>query len=648
MNGGWRTIGGGIAVGLVLAAANEAAAQTKLPSPADLMAYRPKQADVEYESPTAAQLAKCKVEIERLPKSVGYVLFGSEGQVLRRFINTTGGVDIDQWRYYQHGIEVYREIDTNKNRTADQFRWLNLGGTRWGLDLNEDGRIDQWMSLSAAEASREAVRAMTTGDTAALQALMVTADELKALGVTSAIAQKIGESTRGVGPKAQAIVKKSKVLTAQAKWVRFDAQMPSLIPADEGKAEQDLQVYENAMAVVELNAKDSAMVQIGELIRVGEVWKLTQVPQPIEGNSTIADGGFLMQPVVANATAGDVDNPSPELQKLIDDLQKLDQSPPQLGTAPPAQLATYNGRRADLLIQAVSLVKTSEEKAQFLRQCVDGLAAAVQTDAYPEGLARIEKIEAEVKQTSPKSSVLPYIAYRRIMSKYAVDMKVAETEKRAEIQKAWLQSLSDFVDAYPAAEDASEAMLQIAVAEEFGGKLKEAVSWYQRLSKKSGTPAGDKAAGAIRRLDLKGKPFTLSGTGLTGTPINTAGYRGKTLLVVYWATWCEPCKEDLPQLRAMYQQYRNRGFEVLGVNLDVPGGTRAEQVAQIQAFAKTNNIPWPHIYEPGGLDSSPAVQYGIISLPTMFLVDPKGEVLSRNSSVEELKQLLPKLFPQQK
>lgn len=636
----------GVVASFTLVAVVSAAAP---PSVETTMRFTPRQRDVEYDIPTPAEYAKCKVDAERNGKSFTWVVFGPEGQVLRRFVDSDGDNQFDQWRYYRHGIEVYRDLDTNANGKPDQARWLNLGGTRWGVDLNEDGRINQWKVLSAAEASRVAIQAMTTGDTALLQTLMVTADDLRALGVHSQLSTKLLESANSAAADMRDVMSKSKVLTSQSRWMRFDAQMPGVIPADEGKARNDLYVYENAMVVIETGGSASgqgqpALVQIGEMVRVGEVWKLTKVPTPIEANSTsITAGGILMQPVLGDPNTDLIAAPSPEVQKLVEALQKLDQAQPQLGVAKPAELSAYNSQRADLLLRLMSLANSEEEKAQFLKQCVDGLAAAVQTDSYPEGLQRLKTMEAEQKRV-PRSTVLPYVTYRRIMSEYSIDMKTAEGDKQQQVQENWLKSLSDFIEAYPEAEDSGDAMLQLAVAQEFSGKLKDATDWYARLAKdKSGSTAAVKAQGAIRRLEMKGKPFALTGQGLTGGPINTAAYRGKTVLVFYWATWCQPCQADLPALRALYQQYQSRGFEIVGVCLDIPAGTRPQQAAQLQQYLNSHRVTWPQIYEEGGLDSPPATQYGIISLPTMFLIDNKGIVVSRSSSVEELKSVLPQL-----
>ena len=120
--------------------------------------FLPRQRDVEIETPKPAEYAKCAVKPEKLGKGSAWLVTGPNGQVLRRFVDTNNDDTVDQWRYYNNGIEVYREIDSNFNEKPDQFRWLNTGGSRWGLDTNEDKIIDEWKVLSAEEASRVAVK----------------------------------------------------------------------------------------------------------------------------------------------------------------------------------------------------------------------------------------------------------------------------------------------------------------------------------------------------------------------------------------------------------------------------------------------------------------------------------------------------------
>ena len=159
------------------------------------------QRDVDYETVKPADYPKCKVEQERKGNVSGWVVIGPSGQILRKFMNMNADGQLDQFRFYNHGIEVYREIDSNNDGKIDQYRWLNRGGSRWGIDTNQDGRIDQWKVLSAAEASKEAIRAMLAGDIPALQAVMITADDLKSLGVNQQLATRLLESASDPGKK---------------------------------------------------------------------------------------------------------------------------------------------------------------------------------------------------------------------------------------------------------------------------------------------------------------------------------------------------------------------------------------------------------------------------------------------------------------
>ncbi len=123
-----------------------------------------------------------------------------------------------------------------------------------------------------------------------------------------------------------------------------------------------------------------------------------------------------------------------------------------------------------------------------------------------------------------------------------------------------------------------------------------------------------------------------------GKPIDAAAYRGKTLLVTFWATWATPAKRDLPDLAKLYAKYNAKGFEVVAVNLD-------NEKADLDAFLKATPLPWPEIFEPGGMESRLATDFGIISLPTMFLVDPDGKVSNRNlRTAAEVEILLDKTY----
>src|SRR5262249_54650284 len=120
-------------------------------------------------------------------KGAGWLLRDSQGRALRRFFDSQyDGVrksGIDVWSYYQDGIETYREQYVNTDAEPDQmhYRWLNQAGSKWGVDLNKDGKIDTWKVISPEELSQEIVQALPKNDFARIQALMPTDAELKDL-----------------------------------------------------------------------------------------------------------------------------------------------------------------------------------------------------------------------------------------------------------------------------------------------------------------------------------------------------------------------------------------------------------------------------------------------------------------------------------
>ena len=100
------------------------------------MGFKPKFAsELTYEQPNAAVLKGCK--LQRTTNPPGFVVYHETGRVLRKFMDTNKDKKLDQWSYYNEGLEVYRDIDSNFDENLDQYRWIGPGGTRWGVDRNQ-------------------------------------------------------------------------------------------------------------------------------------------------------------------------------------------------------------------------------------------------------------------------------------------------------------------------------------------------------------------------------------------------------------------------------------------------------------------------------------------------------------------------------
>jgi len=102
-----------------------------------------------------------------------------------------------------------------------------------------------------------------------------------------------------------------------------------------------------------------------------------------------------------------------------------------------------------------------------------------------------------------------------------------------------------------------------------------------------------------------------------GRAVNFPGdYKGKVVLLDFWATWCGPCVAELPNVVAAYGKYHDQGFEVVGVTLD-----HEDWAAKLAEFTKKKGMPWPQVYDGQGWDAKVAKLYGIHSIPHMLLVD---------------------------
>src|SRR4051794_20687737 len=126
---------------VLLVAGFAGTASAAAPSVEQALSLAPVQKDVEYARPDKAEAAKCTIKSEKIDGKVGWVVRSSGGDILRRFVDTNADNTVDQWSYYAEGIEVYRDIDSDYNGKADQYRWMNTGGTRWGIDKDEDGKV---------------------------------------------------------------------------------------------------------------------------------------------------------------------------------------------------------------------------------------------------------------------------------------------------------------------------------------------------------------------------------------------------------------------------------------------------------------------------------------------------------------------------
>lgn len=142
---------------------------------------------------------------------------------------------------------------------------------------------------------------------------------------------------------------------------------------------------------------------------------------------------------------------------------------------------------------------------------------------------------------------------------------------------------------------------------------------------------------AKKRLSTGNLAIDFSGISPEGTKIQLSDFRGKYVLLEFWAAWCGPCRRENPNLVRVYDAFQNRGFEILGVSLD---RNREDWLKAIE----DDRLNWSHISDLKFWDSEPARLYGIRHIPSNVLIDREGKILYRNLKSEDLGKVLENLL----
>jgi thiol-disulfide isomerase/thioredoxin len=157
---------------------------------------------------------------------------------------------------------------------------------------------------------------------------------------------------------------------------------------------------------------------------------------------------------------------------------------------------------------------------------------------------------------------------------------------------------------------------------------REAESWVV-FALSAEYPDGEKSinfeiAGAAENTDplraLVGNAIQLEGFTLEGQPLSLADYKGKVVLIDFWATWCGPCRAEIPNIRETYAKYNADGFDVIAVSVD-------QDLKALQSFVAQETPPWAVVADNHPRNSkSMAAKYGIRGIPAFILIGPDGKV----------------------
>ncbi|TWU27529.1 TlpA disulfide reductase family protein [Bythopirellula polymerisocia] len=604
------------------------------PSVADALKLRPVQKGADYDTPEADKIGDCTIKAEKINGSTAWVIRGPQSEILREFGDTNGDNVVDTWSYFRDGLEVYRDIDSNNNGKADQYRWFHSAGIRWALDQNEDNIIDSWKLISPEEVSEEVVGALSDNDLDRFKRLLLSPEDIKKLGLDAARAEQLEKRIAAAPDKFKAILS-APDLKPGFVFSDFGGIKPGMVPAGSQGVTKDLMVYESVWAMVK-NGTEHRQLQLGTLISVGGAWKL--IDGPTLGTGQQVAGGFFFDPggqgIGERAIVGSDVAPTEKLQGMLADLEKIDE---ELNSASQADKPSLNKRRASVLLAVANSSADPSEREQWLKNLADSVSAAAQEGSFPGGVAYLRKLEEQLAESEDAKDLLAYFEFHRMAAEY---YGITLTQPDVDISKAqeqWMKDLEAFVEAHPTSEHGAEAIRAMAMGYEMSGQTNEAIKWYRKiLSDYPKNIAAKLAQGAITRLSSEGKEITLKATDLKGEKVDLKDLQGKAVVIQYWTTTSDVCKADHAVLKELVQKYAPNSLDVISICLDF---NRDAVIEYLQA----NRLPWKQLYEEGGFDGRLANELGVVTVPLTIMVGPDGKVISNNIQTAEIETELKKL-----
>ena len=603
------------------------------------MGFKPKFAsELTYEQPNAAVLKGCKLERTKNPP--GFVVYHETGRVLRKFIDTNKDEKLDQWSYYNEGLEVYRDVDSNFDENLDQYRWIGPAGTRWGVDRNQDGAIDYWKVISPEEVAYECFQAIKKRDQNRFNRLLLSEAELKSLGLNEAILKDVYKRWKTARSQFATMAGSQKTIGSRSKWVYAGNGQPAMMSASDGN-KKDLVIYDHASGFFE-NGSNTQQVALGSMIKVGEGWRMVELPEIVDPKQPLDNGGAFFPREDwgrSKVTTGPLEI---RLTELLNQLDKAEKS-----LVPAKGVAVERGERAkaDVLIKLVGLyneMKDPVNAANWQENLADSVCSAYQKDRFTEGINYLNRYMLNNKGASG----LDYVKWRAIFAEYAwVDVNGTKAQKTAAREKL-VGELEAFQETYATSKFTPDALVQLGVHYEVNeaDQPKKAMKWYNQCAQRfPSTGFGKRSAGALIRLDSFGKTFPFVGkiAAVGGQKPSTSKFdigqlKGKIVVLHFWETWC--CSDnDIKELARLQGKFSG-DIAIVGCNIEgaTNGGTDADATREFSAFVNRNKkrMTWTQLHAPGGVDGSPlAQQFGIATEPTVVLVDRNGKLVETNISL---------------
>lgn len=409
--------------------------------------------------------------------------------------------------------------------------------------------------------------------------------------------------------------------------------------ADTDQAIQDLVTAANKQQIDEKQFTETAKRLCSQKRSVGETLATSTAASPDQKKA-----GMIAQLESLSHLTG---------LKDVEAAKQLEALAAQLSQGPDAELA-HQGRLVKFGFRLNALQEGLEKDPNSLVSDIDGLFARPEDRGYPEfmalqqsamvlqsmGFADAAKAVADKLAKEYRESADPELS----MMAWSIDTNGSpallkySTELRNVLQgqspdgQALVAAATSLFEAFPSANTLGQMASQV-VNLEYSGNLATCQMLVGFLKSKldqfSASPISKQVLNILndheKRVALIGQPLDLSGLStFDGQPFDWSQYRGKVVLVDFWATWCMPCLKEIPNVRKAHDELSGQGFEVVSINLD---DKNPEATAD---FVMKNRFPWQTVRSSDpqaiGFETPAAARIGISAIPFVILVDKEGKV----------------------
>jgi thiol-disulfide isomerase/thioredoxin len=325
---------------------------------------------------------------------------------------------------------------------------------------------------------------------------------------------------------------------------------------------------------------------------------------------------------------------------------------------PPAVPAAPVGRPLKAILKDLAAASDQFDAALKDKNTKDLLDEDVRTELGPKVMPPMRKMAAlfrELEAVAKPEMKDEIVEQRRLLTSMLVVVGDAETVaaldeaiKGPDKDEALAAALCKKLGQYWLSGDEKEQARQIESVFTLAtdSKTRKAVRGTLTMMANLGAATIETKYKAIAAIDSfvdgVGKPVDLAGTTVTGRTFSTKEYAGKVILIDFWATWCGPCKAELPHVKALYKKYHEKGLEIVGVSCDSDG-------QQLVEFTQQEDMTWVELWDKTKQTSPEtqwhplATEWKVDGIPTMFLIDRNG-ILRTTEARGSLDEMIPKML----